>query len=139
MTMNKRLLTTLMGMVFTVAMVAQTLVIPKTGKYYRIVNQNPDKAVSTEGESHGVVIQENRITNSLTAVSVGDDTAYSQIWRCTGGNKFQNALTRRYIGDAYISQLMTTSTRKQEHIFHHQGQQRQYAPCRWQQQARRLE
>ena len=99
-----------MGMVFTVAMVAQTLVIPKTGKYYRIVNQNPDKAVSTEGESHGVVIQENRITNSLTAVSVGDDTAYSQIWRCTGGNKFQNALTRRYIGDAYISQLMTTST-----------------------------
>ena len=99
-----------MGMVFTVAMVAQTLVIPKTGKYYRIVNQNPEKAVSTEGESHGVVIQENRITNSLTAVSVGDDTAYSQIWRCTGGNKFQNALTRRYIGDANISQLMYTST-----------------------------
>ena len=110
MTMNKRLLTTLMGMVFTVAMVAQTLVIPKTGKYYKIVNQNPDKSVTTGGEVYGFVIEEDRITNKLKAVAQGDNAAYSQIWRCMGNGKFYNALTRRYIGEAYISQQMVTST-----------------------------
>ncbi len=110
MTMNKRLLTTLMGMAFTVAMVAQGLVTPATGKYYKIVNQNPDKSVTTGGEVYGFVIEEDRITNKLKAVAQGDNAAYSQIWRCMGNGKFYNALTRRYIGEAYISQQMVTST-----------------------------
>ena len=110
MTMNKRLLTTLMGMVFTVAMVAQGLVTPATGKYYKIVNQNPDKSVTTGGEVYGFVIEEDRITNKLKAVAQGDNAAYSQIWRCMGNGQFSNALTRRYIGEAYVSQQMVTST-----------------------------
>lgn len=92
--MNKRFLLSLLGLVVTFA--AMALTTPEEGKYYRIVNLNPDKSINTEGVRHGFVITENPLTYRLRAESPGSDTQYTQLWKYTGG-KFQNAHTDHYI------------------------------------------
>ena len=74
-TMNKRLLLSVLGLVFCMFAMAQ-LVTPEVGKYYKIVNQNPDKAVSAEGVTHGFVIQENKVSHGLNAVEPGSSSAF---------------------------------------------------------------
>ena len=107
--MNKRFLFSVWGLVFCLFAMAQ-LVTPEAGKYYKIVNQNPDKAVTTGGTSHGYVIQENRTSHGLTAVQPGDSKYYQQIWYCVRTGQLRNALTRRYIGAASLSVQVTTVT-----------------------------
>lgn len=82
---------------------------PESGKYYRIVNQNPDKSVNTEGVRHGYVITENTTSHGLNATEPGSDTKYNQIWKYTG-SKFQNAHTSRYINTLSRSVQGVTST-----------------------------
>ena len=108
-TMNKRLLLSVLGLVFCLFAMAQ-LVTPEVGKYYKIVNQNPDKAVSAEGVTHGFVIQENKVSHGLNAVEPGSSSAYQQIWYCAKTGQFKNALTQRYIGTASRSVQVQTVT-----------------------------
>lgn len=107
--MNKRLLLSVFGLAFCMFAMA-ALVTPEAGKYYKIVNQNPDKAVSTEGTTHGYVIKENKVTHGLNAVEPTDSKAYLQIWYCVKAGQFQNALTQRYIGAASRSVQVQTVT-----------------------------
>lgn len=107
--MNKRFLFSVWGLVSCMLAMAQ-LVTPEVGKYYTIVNQNPDKALTTEGTTHGYVIQENRISHGLTAVEPGNNRSYQQIWYCAKAGQLKNALTRRYIGSASRSVQVSTVT-----------------------------
>ena len=63
--MTKRLLLSLTGLL--VCMMTFALVTPEEGKYYRIINQNPEKSVNTGGQSYGYAITENTVNNKLTA------------------------------------------------------------------------
>ena len=103
--MKKTLLMSLVGLLICLTAVGQR---PTAGKYYRIVNQNPDKSVTTSGERYGYCITENLISNALTASDQGDDTQYNQLWKYAG-NKFQNAQTLRYIGHVGGSTQAVTS------------------------------
>ena len=104
--MKKFFLMSLLGTIVSLAAMAQ---LPKEGQYYRIVNQNPDKAISTQGRSYGYSVTEDVISNALTASEQGDATMYNQFWKFVG-NKFQNALTQRYISSLSISRQGVTST-----------------------------
>lgn len=104
--MKKRLLTSLLGIFVGLTAMAQ---LPVAGKYYRIVNQNPDKSITTEGERYGYAITEDLISNKLKAEPQGDETQYNQFWKYVGG-KFQNAQTLRYMTTLYTSQQGETGT-----------------------------
>lgn len=108
--MNKRIFLTVISTVM--CMMAWCADVPEAGKYYRIVNQNPEKAVTTEGTKRGYVIEENKISYGLTAVEPLGSDAYTQIWKCTSANggaiSLQNALTQRYIGTASRSVQVKT-------------------------------
>ena len=105
--MIKRLLLSLAGLL--VCLITYALVTPETGKYYRIVNQNPDKAVNTGGHTYGYVITENIVNNKLTAEAQAGDTKYNQLWKYVNG-KLQNAHTSRYFPSLNISQAGYTTT-----------------------------
>ncbi len=107
--MNKRFITSLLGML--VCMVTFAITQPENGKYYRIVNLNPDKSVNTEGVRHGYVITENTTSHALRAEEPGSDTNYKQIWKYTN-KKFQNAHTEYYIASqgSTSSQFYTTKS-----------------------------
>lgn len=104
--MKKFFLMSLVGLLTCLTAVGQQ---PSAGKYYRIVNQNPDKSIVTSGERYGYCITEDQISNALTASEQGGDTQYNQIWKFSAG-KFQNALTLRYIYDVNGSTQAYTNT-----------------------------
>ena len=105
--MTKRLLLSLTGLL--VCMMTFALVTPEEGKYYRIINQNPEKSVNTGGQSYGYAITENTVNNKLTAEAQAGDTKYNQLWKYTKG-KLQNAHTQRYFPSLNISQAGYTNT-----------------------------
>ena len=105
--MTKRLLLSLTGLL--VCMMTFALVTPEEGKYYRIINQNPEKSVNTGGQSYGYAITENTVNNKLTAEAQAGDTKYNQLWKYTKG-KLQNAHTQRYFPSLNISQAGFTNT-----------------------------
>lgn len=107
--MKKRLFISLLGML--VSMVTMAITQPEDGKYYRIVNQNPDKSVNTEGVRHGYVITENTTSHLLRAEEPGSETKYNQIWKYTN-KKFQNAHSEYYIASqgSTSNQFYTTKT-----------------------------
>ena len=104
--MKKTLLLSLLGIFVSLVTMAQ---LPEAGKYYRIVNQNPDKSITTGGERYGFVITEDPISNALKASEQGGDTQYNQLWKYTG-SKFQNAQTQRYFNTLSMSVQGYTST-----------------------------
>ena len=105
--MTKRLLLSLTGLL--VCMMTFALVTPEEGKYYRIINQNPEKSVNTGGQSYGYAITENTVNNKLTAEAQAGDAKYNQLWKYTKG-KLQNAHTQRYFPSLNISQAGYTNT-----------------------------
>ena len=105
--MKKNFLMSLVGLLVSLTAMAQ---LPTSGKYYRIVNQNPDKSITTSGVRTGFCITEDLISNALRATEQHGDSAYNQIWKYDG-SKFQNTQTLRYIGSLYGStQGYTSST-----------------------------
>ena len=105
--MNKRFLLSLVGMMF--CLVTMAITEPEEGKYYRIINQNPEKAVTTGGQRYGYAITENIINHEMTAEAQGGNTKYNQIWKYTKG-KFQNAHTSQYFPSLGVSQKGLTNT-----------------------------
>ena len=92
--MTKRLILSLIGMMF--CLITWSITTPEEGKYYRIVNQNPEKSITTEGIRRGFVITENGNNHTLTCEEPGADDRYDQLWYYTN-KKFRNAKTQRYI------------------------------------------
>lgn len=115
--MKKTLLISLMGIFVGLTAMAQ---LPQAGKYYRIVNQNPEKSVTTGGETYGYAITEDLISNSLKASEQGGDTQYNQLWKYVGG-KFQNAHTLRYFNTLYTSVAGVTSETGAQVTFREKG------------------
>lgn len=104
--MKKTLLMSFVGLLVSLTTMAQ---LPKAGKYYRIVNQNPDKSVTSSGVRYGYAITEDLISNAMKASEQGGDTQYNQLWSYVNG-KLQNAHTQRFFGDLYTSQQGYTDT-----------------------------
>lgn len=104
--MKKTFLLSLLGMIVGLTAMAQ---LPQSGKYYRIVNQNPDKSVTTSGQRYGYAITEDLVSNALKASEQGGDTQYNQLWRYVNG-KLQNAQTLRYFATLYTSTQGYTSS-----------------------------
>ena len=104
--MKKTFLLSLLGIIVSLTAMAQ---LPQAGKYYRIVNQNPDKSVTTGGVRYGYAITEDLISTALRASEQGTDTQYNQMWRYVNG-KLQNAQTLRYFGTLYPSTQGYTSS-----------------------------
>lgn len=104
--MKKIFLLSLLGIIISLTAMAQ---LPQTGKYYRIVNQNPDKSVTSSGKRYGFAITEDLTSNALKAIAQGGDTQYNQLWRLVGG-KLQNAHTLRYFNTLSTSTTGYTST-----------------------------
>ena len=108
--MNKRLSLSLLGLLISM-LTAMAITQPEDGKYYRIVNQNPDKSVNTEGVRHGFVITENTTSHLLRCEEPGSNTKYNQIWKYTN-KKFQNAHSEYCIASqgSTSAQFFTTKT-----------------------------
>lgn len=105
--MTKRLLLSLTGLL--VCMLTFAIVTPEEGKYYRIVNQNPNKASSIGGQSYGFAITEDIINHKLTAEMQGGNSKYNQLWKYTGG-KLQNAYTSQFFPYLDVSRAGYTNT-----------------------------
>ncbi|MCM1373440.1 MAG: M60 family metallopeptidase [Bacteroides sp.] len=104
--MKKTFLLSLLGIIMSLTAMAQ---LPQSGKYYRIVNQNPDKSVTSNGKRYGFAITEDLTSNALKATEQGGNTQYNQLWRLVG-SKLQNAHTQRYFNTLPGSSIGYTST-----------------------------
>lgn len=104
--MKKTFMLSLLGIIVSLSTMAQ---LPQAGKYYRIVNQNPDKSVTTGGQRYGFAITEDLVSNALKASEQGGDMQYNQLWKYTG-NQLQNAQTLRYFSTLYTSVQGYTAT-----------------------------
>lgn len=82
------------------ALMIQAQVMPEKGKYYHIVNQNPDKSAVHEGVRTQFVITEDKNGNWLSTTEPNGKMEFNQIWLCTEASgstcKMQNVLTKRY-------------------------------------------
>ena len=104
--MKKTLLLSLLGIFLSLTAAAQ---LPSVGKYYRIVNQNPEKSITTDGNVYGYAITEDVISHGLSAEAQGNNKKFNQLWKWTG-TKLQNAHTQRYFNELNVSQKGYTST-----------------------------
>lgn len=105
--MKKTFLLSLLGIIMSLTAMAQ---LPQTGKYYRIVNQNPDKSVTSSGKRYGYAITEDLTSNGLKATQQGSATQYNQLWKLVG-SKLQNAHTLRYFNTLSTSTQGYTDTK----------------------------
>lgn len=110
--MIKRTLLCMIGLLAAIMIQAQTM--PEKGKYYQIVNQNPDKSAVHEGVRSQFVITEDKNGNWLSTTEPNGKMEFNQIWLCTEASgstcKMQNALTKRYFSTLAGSTRAVTGT-----------------------------
>ena len=112
--MNKRLILSFFGM-FICAMV-MAITTPEKGKYYRIVNLNPEKASNVEGVSEQYAISEDKTSHALSTVAQDEDSKgrYAQIWYCKTASsttaQFYNARTHQYLAAVSTSTQAYTAS-----------------------------